>query len=267
MKGFTLYFGPDENSLRPNPNPARKRGAPTGPVDAFEAGRVGVAAPGIASEEWPRSSKTGLPMMHVLTLRLPEHFRRKGADLPGIAFFAGQGQFAEGFERTEGDPFLAQLDASRVHPRFTLLTDIIDGEWGLMWLTEDELSGLTEPPEDVRRTGEHVDTSEGVNAWDSQPAEEKVWLVANGDPNVGTAPTEDDDESDYVDPFDENYGLRDWAEPISGTCHLGGTVFPVQALPDGLTGYVLELEELEHVNLGGGNAQIDLESGAFDWAC
>lgn len=211
MKGFTLYFGPDENSLRPNPNPARKRGAPTGPVDAFEAGRVGVAAPGIASEEWPRSSKTGLPMMHVLTLRLPEHFRRKGADLPGIAFFAGQGQFAEGFERTEGDPFLAQLDASRVHPRFTLLTDIIDGEWGLMWLTEDELSGLTEPPEDVRRTGEHVDTSEGVNA-----------------------------------------------------C---GTVFAVQALPDGLTGYVLELEELEHVNFGGGNAQIDLESGAFDWAC
>ena len=43
--------------------------------------------------------------------------------------------------------------------------------------------------------------------------------------------------------------------------------FPLQALPEGLTPYYLEIEEISGMNFGGGNAQLDLESGVFDWAC
>ncbi|MFD0427219.1 hypothetical protein ACFQ60_00995 [Streptomyces zhihengii] len=54
---------------------------------------------------------------------------------------------------------------------------------------------------------------------------------------------------------------------VEGISHLGGTVMPCQTLPKGLTPYVFELEDgVGGVNFGGGNAQIDLESGVFDWA-
>lgn len=56
------------------------------------AGRIGPVGPGIAPQQWPRDPTTGMPMMHVVTLWLPEHFRRRGPDLPGIALFQGAGE-------------------------------------------------------------------------------------------------------------------------------------------------------------------------------
>lgn len=57
-------------------------------------------------------------------------------------------------------------------------------------------------------------------------------------------------------------------EPLFALSHLGGTAFPVQAMPAGLTPWYLEFEEISGLNFGGGgSAQIDLESNTFDWAC
>lgn len=141
-----------------------------------------------------------------------------------------------------------------------------------MWLTEAELAGgPVAPPPDVRRPGEHEPDDEGPNAWDGPVPTRRVWLAVRPDPNTGRAPTDVDETSpeDYRQPWDQaTRGWHPWAKDIFGRSHLGGTSFPVQALPDGLTPYYLELEELSGLNFGGmGVAQIDLESDVFDWAC
>lgn len=242
------------------------------------SGWTGRLGPGIRWEQWPRSSNTGLPMMHVLTLWLPGDFQRRGPQFPGIALFAGEGQFANGSESLipsaeSTDPFLRDLAATQDHPGLLRRRDVIDGEFAILWLTAEELApGPTPPRPDLRTQGEHVDESEGANAWDNVEPTTDIWLIPRLDPNAGKAPVElwgDRVEADgYVNPSTGGRGLADWAEPLFAISHLGGTAFPVQGMPDGLTPWYLELEEISGLNFGGdGNAQIDLESDTFDWAC
>lgn len=256
--------------------------APGGPADAAlpsqpPSGWTGSLGPGVRWEQWPRSLNTGLPMMHVLTLRLPDDFQRRGPQFPGIAVFAGEGQFAYNSEvpipsAESTDPFLRDLAAAQEHPGLLRRRDVIDGEFAVLWLTEDELAaGPTAPRPDLRATGEHVDQSEGTNAWDNVEPTTDIWLVPRVDPNAGKAPVElwgDEIGADgYTNPFSRG-SLADWAEPLFAKSHLGGTAFPVQAMPQGLTPWYLELEEISGLNFGGdGNAQFDLESDIFDWAC
>jgi hypothetical protein len=239
------------------------------------AGWTGSKGPGLDWKHWPRSSATGLPMMHVITLWLPADFQRQGPQYPGIAFFAGEGQFAPDAvtaDATSDDAFLRDLAEAVEHPGLRRRRDIIGGEFALVWLTAEELApGPTAPRDDLRQDGAWADESEGTNAWDNVEPTTDVWLVPRVDPNTGIAPVETDDEpasNGYTDPFDEDYEFLPWAEALEGLCHLGGTAFPVQAMPEGLTPWYLELEEIAGVNFGGdGNAQIDLESDTFDWAC
>lgn len=242
------------------------------------SGWTGSAGPGVQWEQWPRSSSTSLPMMHVLTLQLPEDFQRRGPQYPGIAIFAGEGQFADSDaspipSADSADPFLRDLAAANEHPGLLRRRDEIDGEFALLWLTAEELAaGPTAPRPDLRNPGEHGDESEGTNAWDNVEPTVDTWLIPRADPNAGKAPVElwrDEVSKDgYVDPFSDGSGLADWAEPLFARCHLGGTAFPVQGVPSGLTPWYLEIEEISGLNLGGGgNAQIDLESDTFDWAC
>lgn len=215
-------------------------------------------------------------MMHVVTLWLPEDYRRQGSRYPGIAFFAGEGQFAPDpviADAGSADPFLRDLAEAVDHPGLRRRRDLIDGEFALLWLTADELAaGPTAPRGDLRLPGSWPDESEGCNAWDTHEPTTDVWLVPRVDPNAGFAPGEVGAgvvaPDDYSSPLDERYELRPWAAPLWGMSHLGGTAFPVQAMPDGLTPWYLEIEEIVGTNFGGGgNAQIDLESDAFDWAC
>jgi hypothetical protein len=248
---------------------AQDEDAPPEP-DRPADGWIGGAGPAIDPATWPRGPLTGLPMFHAITLRLPLEYRRQGPELPGIAFFQGEGQFAEQREVDPDDPFEADLARCRPHPRLNLREDIIDGRFALLWLTEAELAaGPTAPPADPRRPGEHPADDEGPNAWDSHAATRRVWLTPRPDPNAGVAPVRAPQPQDaYQDPVDrDTYDLRPWAAALFARCHLGGTAFPVQELPDGLTPWFLELEEFGELNFGGGNAQIDLESDTFDWAC
>lgn len=267
MDSFDLYFEVGDGVAISAERSRPDFGVPS----VAPRGWVGSAGPAIDPETWPRGPLTGLPMFHGLTLRLPEEYQRRGPGLPGIAFFQGEGQFAEQPPEVEpSDPFHQQLAAHRTHPRLGLRSDIIDGRFALLWLNEAELAGgPTQPPVDSRRPGEHRPDDEGPNAWDTVEATRRVWLAVRADPNSGLAPTErTEPPSGYQQPYDPAArGWHPWAAPLPGRSHLGGTSFCVQALPEGLTPYYLELEELPGLNFGGGNAQIDLESEIFDWAC
>jgi hypothetical protein len=217
-------------------------------------------------------------MMHVITLWLPGDFQRRGSQFPGIAIFAGEGQFAVEDESPvpnaeSTDPFLRDLAAAEDHPGLLRRRDLIDGEFAILWLTHDELAaGPTAPRPDLRVMGMHVDESQGTNAWDKVEPTTEVWLIPRVDPNAGKTPVElrrDEVGGDgYVHPSTAGGRLVDWAEPLFAMSHLGGTAFPIQAMPEGLTPWYLELEEISGLNFGGGgNAQFDLESDTFDWAC
>ena len=241
-------------------------------VDGDPAGWIGSPGPGIAWENWPRSEDAGFPMLHVCTLRLPVEHQTKGPGYPGVALFMGEGQF--GNRRLVGDassddPYLADLGRAVRHPMALVREDEIGGQYQLVWLTEGELSaGPTAPHPDVRRDGAPEDDSEGANAWDDVEPLRRVWLVERDDPNAGEAPVEARGER-YLQPFNtETSRFEPWAEALFGRCHLGGTAFPVQGMPDGLTPTYLELGEISGLNLGGGGTlQIDLSSETFDWAC
>lgn len=241
----------------------------TKPVDGdvTEAGWMGTDGPAVG-EGWPRGPLTGRPMAHVLTLQLPEEYRTQGPDLVAISFFQGEGQFAEEDEdRQPDDPFVISVAEARPRPHTKIFEDIIGGRFALVWLTAEEFAaGPTPPPEDVRREGEHEDDDGGANAWDDLTEFLRLGLTHREDPNAGKAPEEDSD--DYVDYWDSSLRRKhDWAEPLFARCHLGGTTFPVQGMPRGLTATYFELEEIGPMNLGGGALQCDLASDTFDWAC
>lgn len=223
-------------------------------------------------------------MLHVLSFWLPADYRRRGDEFPAIAFFAGEGEAAPSLpvrigDATSEDTFLRDLAAAEDHPGLVRFRDVIDGEFALMWLREHEMAGGPRPPAaDLRLPGTYPDDSEGHGAWDVDPGdytacgrETPLWLVPRPDPNTGIAPREllrgQVADNGYINPWDENGTSHPWAVGMNIHCHLGGTVFPLQDLPEGLTPWYLELEEIAGVNFGGGNAQIDLESGVFDWAC
>lgn len=275
-QAWNLYFE-HQDGVAPTPttdDAAEVRPRPSAAPDGWLDG----SGPAIAWENWPRSAATGLPMHHVLSLRLPVEYQRKGPGFPGIAFYAGDGQFAGDqpavvAEAGSEDAFLADLANAVPHPQFQLRKDILGGSFGLIWLTEEELAGgPIAPKADLRAEGEHQDWSEGTNAWANKHPLAHIWLIPREDPNAGLVPQDlfsgDEPVGKFTNPWTEDDTLHPWAEAAFGVSHLGGTSFPVQELPEGLTAFYLELEEMGGLNFGGdGSAQIDLQSDTFDWAC
>ncbi|MFC9877954.1 hypothetical protein [Nocardia salmonicida] len=268
MKAYDLGFGDSADKLAETPD-----GDPLALDAPVRSGWIGSEGPAIDPATWPRGPVTGLPMMHALTLRLPTDFLRRGPGFPAIALFQGEGQFA-GTDAVEADaasddPLARDLVATRPHPKSQIMHDEIGGAFALIWLTEKEFAGgPVAPPADVRLPGSPSASDEGCNAWDDVHPTVGVWLAERtADPNIGIPPVEYEPNTKYQDPLTEDSGWTAWAEPLFGRSHLGGTAFPVQALPEGLTPYYLEIEEISGMNLGGGNAQLDLESGVFDWSC
>ncbi|MFE3546984.1 hypothetical protein ACFXK0_28815 [Nocardia sp. NPDC059177] len=269
MKAYDLGFGDSADKLAEVPG-----GEPLTLDAPVRSGWIGSEGPGIDAASWPRGPVTGLPMMHAFTLRLPADYQRRGPGFPAIAFFQGEGQFADAEDpvvpdASADDPLARELVGTRLHPQLRILHDEIGGAFALIWLTEAEFAaGPVAPPADIRPPGSPVASDEGCNAWDDVHPTVGIWLAERtGDPNIGVPPVEYETDTRYQDPLTEDSGWNPWAEPLFGRCHLGGTAFPVQALPEGLTAYYLEIEEIAGMNFGGGNAQLDLESGIFDWAC
>ncbi|MFC9734228.1 hypothetical protein ACFWGM_23700 [Streptomyces roseolus] len=280
VKAYDLGFGESVDALSVRPGKSVEIDLPGARI----AGWCGGRAPGIGTASWPRSPVTGLPMTHVITLELPEDYRRKGQDLVAVSFFHADDHVADAIEGVDellagiaptpeqaADPFLAAVAATAAarHPRQQDLEDMIGGAHALIWLTAEEFAApRMDPPADIRPDGLGNKYSRGQNAWDDSAPEITVWIgERTGDPNTGIAPAEGG-EGGYVEAWSSNDKDLDafWSS-VEGISHLGGTVMPCQTLPEGLTPYVFELEDgVGGVNFGGGNAQIDLESGVFDWA-
>ncbi|MFI7289683.1 hypothetical protein ACIBRY_24000 [Streptomyces anulatus] len=280
MKAYELGFGESADELTVLPGKPIETDLPGARV----AGWCGGRAPGIGTAAWPRSPVTGLPMIHVITLELPEDYRRKGEDLVALSLFQADDHVATAVEgvaellggttptaEQAADPFLAAVAATAAarHPQQRDLEDLIGGAHALLWLTAEEFAApRIDPPADIRPAGLGDHYRRGQNAWDDSAPETTVWLgERTGDANTGIAPSEDG-AGGYVAAWSsDDEQLEAFWSSVEGTSHLGGTIMPCQGMPDGLTPYVFELEDgVGGLNLGGGNAQIDLESDVFDWA-
>lgn len=296
---YDMFFGPSNEALVPHPRGLDHAESPkTARPDAVRAGHAGGHAPAIAADAWPRSPTTGFPMLHLLTLELPPEYRRKGPELVGLALFQADDHVAKptpGAKEAlatgvapDGSAFMASLARAHGarHPQAVDLVDIIGGHFVAIWLREEELRGpRTAPPPDDRASIAAVETGQNLNAWDHTKPEATLWLAERAfDPNAGKAPVEvygdeDDDEDAPPPPYEpsEEYvdvvltrveKLKAFYEEHHGRSHLGGTCLPIQAMPEGLTPWFLELEDdVGGANFGSGNLQFDLESGVFDWAC
>ncbi|MFH5211090.1 hypothetical protein ACHIPZ_23180 [Antrihabitans sp. NCIMB 15449] len=259
MRAFDVLFG-ELGDLRSTPG-----GRSVDPAaEPTRAGWTGSHGTTIDADQWPRGPWTGLPMMHVITLLLPEEYRRKGPEFVAVSFFQGEGQFATQF------PQPLRMPLARPHPQSTIFEDMIGGKFALIWLTQAEFdAGPSAPPAEARNAEQAAYDDEGANAWDHVEPLVEVWIrPRDWDVNVGIAPSESWTEDAYVDRFDStDEAFAAGAEASYDLSHLGGTTNCVQAVPQELTPYYLELEEISGTNFGGGNCQIDLESGVFDWAC
>ena len=100
------------------------------------------------------------------------------------------------------------------------------------------------------------------------------WTPRATDPNAGVPPREDDEEGGYQMHYywlddkieTDHYREHEWARGHRGN-HIGGTMRPVQAMPEFSPYYIEFDEEMGGYNFGGGNAQFDFKDMKFDWAC
>ena len=192
------------------------------------------------------------------------------------------------------DPDLATMwqHLRNEHPRLHRMEDILGCEYAVILLTEEEYQGefcpvptyfngeafaqVTRPswvdrgkPSDRRDPGGFIMGKLGAAPHESADFSRAVLCKARAhDPNAGIQAEEfPDDDADYTSPFDkETYERLDWAKDFSAE-HIGGTMFPVQGVPDVGPHYIGFEEYFGDYNFGGGNAQLDFKHMKFDWAC
>lgn len=185
--------------------------------------------------------------------------------------------------------------ARAVHPRTHRMRDILDYAYAAILLTRAEYDGpLCRPPEPVADPA-HGDVPppdwiaqgsavafeqfSGLRDFNDTPdpflIHRPLRLIARAeDPNAGIAPQETWDnapaENGYVSPFftdaEGQWHDQPWRKDHEAN-HLGGTMLPIQAVPE-FSPYYIEFEEpFGGYNFGGGNAQLDIRDMKFDWAC
>lgn len=191
--------------------------------------------------------------------------------------------------------------AQGARPRLHRMTDILGYAYAAILLTPEEFAGAPCAPPDL--AGAHLDPARRP-AWLDRGAaaafygdpgasslpEEQHYLyrvfggrppegiavryaitarAREGDPNAGLRPADvygDRRGPDgYQSPFADE-GYQPWAKdrPLN---HVGGTMLCQQGVPDFSPHYVEFEEYFCGTNFGTGNAQLDLESLRFDWAC
>ncbi|MBB5730806.1 hypothetical protein [Sphingomonas prati] len=199
------------------------------------------------------------------------------------------------------DPALAALwDLTRqVHPRVHRMRDILDYGYAVLLLGQAEYDGAcclppvpAVPPEllgecpawPTQGSMLSFDRFEGhhdvADVADPLRLHRPLTLnVRSGDLNAGLAPRELYDDTpgdtgyrahyywldDTIAP--DNYRVHDWAKDHTAN-HLGGTMRPIQAVPEDFSAFYVGFEEhLGGYNFGGGNAQLDFKSMRVEWAC
>jgi len=267
--------------------------------------------PGISARQWPLDPQTGYPLVHGFTLRLPDDYRCHGAVITGLSLFAFCNEHSDGGttpdqailsamtgrEPPEDTRYRPFWDAAQnEHPRLHRMKDILDDNFAVILLTEDELNGPlcavpdTSPAESLSchaapqwlRSGSGHVYFEGaqyrLRILGSVPDARLDWSRAlrwTGravDPNAGKAPEDPfarNKTSGYRQPYykeGENYCEHEWTADHARD-HIGGTMKPVQATPKFSPFYVEFDEYLGGYNFGTGNCQFDFLNMQLDWAC
>ena len=193
------------------------------------------------------------------------------------------------------------------HPRLHRMTDELGCCYAAILMTEDEYRGpLCEPPaiadnallnqtarparpawldkgaaysfmgpDKVEQSGDSLETTFLFRSMQGRPEPRLDYCLPfsiverTSDPNAGKKPSEnwDEDENpDYEDVYTDTFELKEWAKHLQPN-HLGGTMSPMQGVPDFGPYHVGFEEYFGGYNFGSGNAQIDLKSLQIDWAC
>jgi hypothetical protein len=225
--------------------------------DGEELGWEWGIPPGLAPAEWPRHAKSGMPLAHGFTIRLPESYRARGPEYVALSFFhpADSDSCPNENEEVEarveavlgGDPLgedeeanpyfcalVAHLAAAKAPSRERLVQTFADSEGhthALVWHTEASLSA----PRCERPSEE---PPEGFNP--------EAFIEAN----------------ERAIPLFVTTGSR--------RIQLGRPLHPMQEHGE-VNGMGLQVLEISSggggVNFGDGTGQIDLETGTLDWAC
>ena len=231
------------------------------------AGWAGPEGPAIDVRTWPRSPRTGQPMLHCFTLWLPADYRLRGPDLVAVSVFQWDDELYFGDPLPEviaarsgapvpADPFWAEVARATPHPHTQVADDGVACLYALRWLTEAEFTGprVERPAENPHRADGEVDVTEFLRTHGRYGA---LWLVDRDDPNAGVAPVDfPDDEDDYVDEPDR----FDVFHPE----HLGGTSMDPNGPRQGLSAFYLEVNRLGGFSHGGDeDLALDLDGGSF----
>ncbi|UWP85356.1 hypothetical protein [Dactylosporangium fulvum] len=235
------------------------------------AGWAGPDGPGIDVRTWPRSPRTGQPMVHCFTLRLPEAYRRRGPDLVAVAVFqwADELCFTEPLPEVQAvlagrradvaqpdHPFWAELGRSRRHTQLQLADDGVASLFAMVWLDETELSGprVTRPTAAPELADGEVDA---VHLRERYGMFGPVWLVRRDDPNAGIAPVSFPEAGNaYVEIPDR------W--DVFHAEHLGGTNMCPDGVREGLSPWYIEVSRLGGISHGGDqDLALDLDARAF----
>lgn len=207
-------------------------------------------------------------------------------------------EISQVFEHPDAEPEDAELrpfweSIRGAHPRLYRMLDILDCAYAVILLTREEFEGPLCLPPRLERNRFLAQTPSprwldmGAAAanwsWTFSPALDLpperyglyrllgqipeadlafhralYWTPRTNDPNAGKAPASEGQEGGYRVPGYSEASSRD---------HIGGTMRPVQAMPD-FSPYYIEFEEyFGGYNFGGGNAQLDFRDMRFDWAC
>jgi hypothetical protein len=210
--------------------------------------------PGLTAETWPRHRSNGLPLVHGFTVRVPERYRVRGADLVALSYLhPGESESypvnerlktriqailrGEAPSRIEADqPFFRALaaHARAQQPHTQWFTDLLQQTHAIVWHTEAELGGPRCPrPTDPLPAGLDPETMHL-----DEPVESAQPLMF-----VERAP-------EYL------------------TIQFGPPLHWIQAEAEGFGELTLQINDgVGHANYGSGNCQIDLEHTLLDWAC
>jgi hypothetical protein len=257
--------------------------------------------PGIAPAQWPLDPNNGFPLMHGFTLLLPQDYRVHG-NIVALSFFATAPDHNDGGP-FEVDGAREAVEAASAHPRLHRMQDILGCDYAVILLTEAEFNGpLCRPPAvessdapppnwltlgSAAAYAAHCGADgAGASHWlfdrlGERPPSDLAfhrairWTARAQDRNAGVAPREEWAEKTGYQPYfywldgkiaAENWREHDWAKGHKDD-HIGGTMRPVQNIPEFSPYYVEFSESFGGYNFGGGNAQLDFRDMKFDWAC
>jgi hypothetical protein len=239
------------------------------------AGWAGPEGPGIDARMWPRSPRTGQPMVHCFTLYLPETYRRRGPDLVAVAVYQWEDEaYAKGPTPAVSavqaglpltvdqstDPFWREFAQAQAHPQAQIADDGVASVLAMVWLNEQEYAGsrLSRPAATSMTDGERDNASWRAKHGLYGP----LWLEVRDDPNAGIPPVGFPSSTDvYIDVADKY--------DIFHTEHLGGTDMCPDGIRDGVSPWYIEVSRLGGISFGGDqDISLDLEHRPFlgDWS-